>query len=129
MLEVYTDAATVGNPGSSAVGIYIKKGKLNEEYQFLIGEYSNHEAEFIAVIKALEICKEKYPEEILSFRSDSRIVVDSIEKEYATKKEFLKLLEEIKSMTPTFPYFFIKWIPEKQNKIADQLARKALLKL
>lgn len=126
MIEVYTDGASRGNPGLSGAGVFIKANKNKYEYSFPLGNLSNHEAEFHAVIKALEVCKEAFPNEILSFRSDSRAVVDVIEKDFTKNNTFLPLLEKIRKEANTFPYFFIKWIPEKQNKHADELAREAI---
>lgn len=126
MIEVYTDGASSGNPGMSGAGVYIKAGGKIYEYSFPLGMYSNHEAEFAAVIKALEICKEHFPGEILSLRSDSRLVVDAIEKDFTKNQSFRPLLEEINKEASHFPYFFIKWIPEKQNGHADHLARKGI---
>ncbi|OZU88740.1 ribonuclease HI [Virgibacillus indicus] len=128
MIEVYTDGATSGNPGVSGAGIYIKANGSTYEYSLPLGVLSNHEAEFHAVIKALEICREQFPGEILSFRSDSKLVVDVIEKDFTKNKTFSPLLEKIKEKANHFPYFFVKWIPEKQNSHADQLARKAIHK-
>src|SRR5690625_2242283 len=72
LIEVYTDGASSGNPGLSGAGVYIiADGKIYTD-AFPLGMLSNHEAEFQAVIKALEICKEHFPDEILSFRSDSQ---------------------------------------------------------
>ncbi|MBY7144070.1 reverse transcriptase-like protein [Virgibacillus sp. NKC19-3] len=126
MIEVYTDGASRGNPGLSGAGIFIKAGKHNYEYSFPLGNLSNHEAEFHAVIKALDVCKEIFPSEILSFRSDSRTVVDIIENGFTRNNTFLPLLEKVRKDASTFPYFFMKWIPEKQNKHADRLARAAI---
>ncbi|PAV28606.1 ribonuclease HI [Virgibacillus profundi] len=126
MIEVYTDGASSGNPGLSGAGIYIKTGGRTHEYSFPLGILSNHEAEFHAVIKALGICRRHFPAEILSFRSDSRVVVDVIEKGYTKNKTFLPLLEKINEEADHFPHFFIKWIPEKKNGNADKLARKAI---
>lgn len=126
MIEVYTDGASSGNPGLSGAGIYIKASEKTYEYAFPLGMLSNHEAEFHAVIKALEICKAYFPDEILSFRSDSRLVVDAIEKKFTKNQSFLPLLEKIMEEASYFPYFFIKWIPEKRNGHADQLARAGI---
>ncbi|MGJ9457580.1 RNase H family protein [Oceanobacillus sp. CF4.6] len=126
MIIVYTDGASSGNPGWSGAGVYIQAGGSNYEYSFPLGMLSNHEAEFHAIIKALEICKESFPNEILSFRSDSKVVVDVIEKDVTKNKLFHPLLEIIRENYSAFPYFFIKWIPEKQNLHADVLARKAI---
>ncbi|GAB3057318.1 ribonuclease HI family protein [Virgibacillus ainsalahensis] len=126
MIEVYTDGASSGDPGPSGAGIYIKQGKNYYKYSYSLGMMSNHEAEFHAVIKALHICQGSFPGEILSFRSDSKLVVDTIDKDFTKNERFLPLLEKIKQEANAFPYFFIKWIPEKQNNHADQLARKAI---
>ncbi|WP_077621782.1 ribonuclease HI family protein [Sediminibacillus massiliensis] len=126
MIEVYTDGAAKGDPGQSGAGIYIKDGTAQKMFSIPLGIHTNHEAEFLAVIEALKICRQQFPGEILSFRSDSKLVVDVIEKDFTKNKTFLPFLEEIKKSSSEFPYFFIKWIPEKQNKHADKLARQAL---
>lgn len=128
LIEVYTDGAANGNPGYSGAGVYIKANGSTSEYSLPLGMLSNHEAEFHAVIKALEICREQFPDEILSFRSDSKVVVDVIEKDFTKNEVFSSFLEKIKEEAEHFPYFFIKWIPEKQNSNADRLAKKAIRK-
>ncbi len=126
MIEVYTDGASVGNPGISGTGIYIKANNNTYEFSIPLGHMSNHEAEFYAVIHALKICKERFPEEILSFRTDSKVVVNLVEKNFTKNKIFRPLLEQIHTETSHFPLFFIKWIPAKDNIHADRLAKEAL---
>ncbi len=126
MIEVYTDGAASGDPGLSGAGIFIKDGKKTYEYKFPLGSMSNHQAEFQAVIKGLEVCRDNFQDEILSFRSDSKLVVDVIEKDFTKNQTFLPYLQEIRNQVEAFPHFFIKWIPEKQNKHADKLARQAI---
>jgi len=126
MIEVFTDGASRGNPGPSGAGVYIKADGTTYEYCFPLGELSNHEAEFHAVIKALGVCQHRFPDDILSFRSDSQLVVDAINKNHTKNPQFLPLLKEVNQRGNTFPYFFIKWIPNKENKHADELAKKAI---
>lgn len=128
LIEVYTDGASSGNPGPSGAGIMIKKNNNMYEFSFPLEDLSNHEAEFYAVLKALELCQEKFPGEILSFRSDSKVVVDTIEKNHTKNETFLPLLKRIQALAENFPYFFIKWIPQKQNYIADRLAKEGIHK-
>lgn len=127
MIEVYTDGASRGDPGKSGAGIYIKQGKTKFEYAIPLGELSNHEAEFLAVIKALEICEEHFSDEIISIRSDSKLVVDVVEKNFTRNQSYKPFLETIVQKSATFPYFFIKWIPEKQNYHADRLSKQAIM--
>ena len=126
LIEVYTDGATRGNPGPSGLGIAIKENKQLHTYHFFIDNISNHEAEFMAVIKALEICKKNFPGEIISFRTDSKVVVDIVEKNHTKNKAFLPYLEKIQQLIAEFPLFFIKWIPDRENYLADRLAKEAL---
>jgi len=127
LIEVYTDGASSGNPGSSGAGVYIKAHGDKHEFTFPLGNMSNHEAEFHAVLKALDMCAAYFPGEILSFRSDSRLVVDAVEEDFIKNLAYKPLLAAIHEKTSKFPYFFIKWIPEKQNLHADRLARQAIL--
>jgi len=126
MIVVFTDGASSGNPGPSGAGIYIKANEDIYEYAIPLGNMSNHEAEFHAVLEALKICERKFPEEILSFQTDSQIVVDTLEKDFTKNPKFLPLFQAISEKTDTFPHFFIKWIPSKQNFHADRLAKKAI---
>lgn len=126
MIEVYTDGASAGNPGFSGAGIYIKSNQQIFEYSIPLGFMSNHEAEFRAIIEALTICKQDFPKQILSFKTDSKIAVDVIEKNHTKNNIFRPLLKQINNDIKLFPHFFIKWIPAKINIHADYLARNAL---
>lgn len=126
MLEVYVDGATQGNPGPSGAGVFVKGKKVKKEAQYYLGTVTNHEAELIALIRALELCHETFPDQILSIRSDSKLVVDMVEKRYIKNANFQPLLLQILQLMDKFPYCFIKWIPDQKNKNADRLARNAL---
>jgi ribonuclease HI len=127
MIEVYIDGATAGNPGPSGAGIFIKGNGLNERFSIPLGTMSNHEAEYHALILALEICLER-DFRIVSFRTDSELVNRAIEKEFAKNKSFAPLLEKALRLSKQLDLFFMKWIPSNQNKVADELARLAIRK-
>lgn len=127
MLEVYIDGASAGNPGPSGIGIFIKgEGHLIKISEY-IGETNNHIAEFTALIRGLEEAK-KLGTTFVSVRSDSKIVVASVEKEYVKNEEYKPFLDQVLQLAEQFDLFFIKWIPDKENKAADALAREAILK-
>lgn len=125
MLEVYIDGASAGNPGPSGAGIFIKNAGKTESYSFPLGVMENHEAEFHALIKALEICS-KTNASIVSIRSDSSAVVQAVEKQFVRNEKYQLLLDKILHMITGFELFFIKWISAKENKQADILAKKAI---
>jgi ribonuclease HI len=125
LIEVYIDGASAGNPGPSGAGIFIKGNGSAEKYSIPLGMMSNHDAEFHAFIKALEICLEQgYT--VVSFRTDSQLVNRAVEKEFVKNKHFAPLLEKALTLTKKFDLFFMKWIPSNENKSADELARLAI---
>ncbi|WP_043933660.1 reverse transcriptase-like protein [Bacillus sp. EB01] len=127
MIEVYVDGASAGNPGPSGAGIFIKGHGGADSFSIPLGTMSNHEAEYHAFIKALEICLEKGYKTV-SFRTDSELVNRAVEKEFAKNKNFAPLLEQALKLSRQFDLFFMKWIPSSENKTADELARIAIRK-
>ncbi|AOH55445.1 reverse transcriptase-like protein [Peribacillus muralis] len=124
MIEVYIDGASAGNPGPSGAGVFINNNGVVERHAIPLGIMDNHEAEYHALIKALEICvANKY--EVVSFRTDSQAINQAIEKEYA-KKKYAILLERALKLSAKLDLFFLKWIPSIENKSADELARRAI---
>ena len=127
MLEVYIDAASAGNPGPSGIGVYIKGEGHQIKISEYIGETNNHIAEFQALIRGLEEAI-KLGSNLVSMRSDSKIVVTSVEKAYVKSDDFKPFLDRALQLIEEIDLFFIKWIPDNQNKAADALAREAILK-
>ncbi|TGB00415.1 reverse transcriptase-like protein [Sporolactobacillus shoreae] len=127
MIEVSFDGASVGNPGLAGGGIYINLGNGNEiRESFPLGTLlSNHEAEFAALVRALQFCHEKGYRNV-SFRTDSQLVNQAIEKRYVKKAEFSHYLSAALALIDQFNLFFCKWIPDVKNKNADSLARLAI---
>lgn len=127
MLEVYIDAASAGNPGPSGIGVYIKGEGHQIKISEYIGETNNHIAEFQALVRGLEEAI-KLGSNLVSMRSDSKIVVSSVEKAYVKSDDFKPFLERALQLIEEIDLFFIKWIPDNQNKAADALAREAIQK-
>ncbi|TKH02754.1 reverse transcriptase-like protein [Peribacillus simplex] len=124
MIEVYIDGASAGNPGPSGAGVFINNNGVVERHSFPLGNMENHEAEYHALIKALEICvANKY--QIVSFRTDSQAINQAIEKRFA-KNKYAILLEQALKLSDELELFFMKWIPNVENKSADELARRAI---
>ncbi|MGX7148925.1 ribonuclease HI family protein [Enterococcus ureasiticus] len=129
MLRIYVDAATKGNPGPSGGGIVIVGDALHEQIHVPLGECSNHEAEFKVFIKALQLVIEKeLNDQTVLIHSDSKIVVQTIEKQHAKNAMFQPYLQTFQQLESHFPLLLVKWLPESQNKGADTLAKQALQK-
>ena len=127
MLEIYIDGASAGNPGPSGIGVFIKGEGHQIKISEYVGELDNHRAEFIALIRALEEAK-KLGSNLISVRSDSKIVVSSVEKRYVKNELYKPLLEQALNLADEFDLFFIKWISDRENRAADVLARDAIQK-
>ena len=125
MIEVFVDAATAGSPKVSAIGVFIRGEGHSIKHKEFVGEMDNHVAEFTALIKGLEIAAE-LTSEMVSIKSDSKVVVDAFEKEFIKNPLYKPLLEEALKISRTFTYCFIKWIPDSQNRAAHELAGTAL---
>jgi len=93
MLLVYTDGASRNNQlaGARSAGIGWRildnAGNILEEGAEAVGEKTNNEAEYLAIIKALRKAK-KYGNEII-LHSDSELVVRQLRGEYKIKKAHL----------------------------------------
>ncbi|GGL62407.1 reverse transcriptase-like protein [Sporolactobacillus putidus] len=129
MIEVSFDGAASGNPGLAGGGLYIKLNGGDEvRHSFPLGILSsNHEAEFAALVAALRFCLDKGYLSV-SFRTDSQLVDQALEKRYVKKSIYDRYLHEALGLIEQFDLFFCKWIPDQQNYNADSLARQAIHK-
>ena len=56
---------------------------------------------------------------MVSVRSDSQVVVMAVEKEFVKNECIKRYLTKILEIVKTFDFFFIKWIPDVENRAAD----------
>ncbi len=127
-LILNVDGASRGNPGSAAIGVTLKdeKNVLVAEISEKIGETTNNQAEYRAIIAGLKKAKALGAKEVL-VRSDSELMVRQVLGIYRVKKEELKPLhEEVRRLAGSFTAFQIRNIPREQNREADKLANLAL---
>ncbi|MFJ7975358.1 reverse transcriptase-like protein [Peribacillus sp. JNUCC 23] len=125
MIEVHIDGASAGNPGPSGAGIFINNNGTVERHSIPLGNMENHEAEYWALIKALEICL-SHQFKIVSFRTDSQLINQAVEKGFVKNKRYSTLLDQVLDLSSKLDLFFLKWIPSSENKSADELARRAV---
>lgn len=134
MIDVYTDGATKGKNGKlgtvSEVGIGVWIPKLDIEYSEKCNGISCNEAEFIALIKAMDICIDKGLKSV-EFNMDSQVVKNrAIGKNKKSKKSRNKRMDEFQGMVLQRKLYFdnviFNWIPREENKMADMLSKKSL---
>lgn len=125
---IYADGASRGNPGPAAIGAIIKdkQGRLITTIAQSIGRATNNQAEYKAIIAALEHAITLGANQV-EIHSDSELVVRQINGEYRVKKATLKpLYQQVKQLQSQLKSFTITHIPRQQNIEADNLANKAL---
>lgn len=134
-LDVFTDGGSKGNPGPAAIGIAFYIGKMRiHTYREDIGHATNNEAEYMAVIRALEIVQKKLVSEwndisAVGFHSDSQLVVRQLNGLYKIKHPQIRtLIDRVKSLENAIqiPISYID-IPREKNQIADALVNNRLL--
>ncbi len=81
-VEIFTDGACSGNPGPGGWGAILRYGCHEKEMHGYDAQTTNNKMELTAVIEALSALKE--PCEVI-ITTDSRYVVDAIEKGWAKK--------------------------------------------
>lgn len=132
-ITIYTDGGARGNPGPAAIGVVIEGGPMGKkEYGEYIGETTNNEAEYRAVIFALKKLKpligsDKCRESLVEFALDSELVVKQLNKEYKLKdKNIQNFFIEIWNLTFDFGGVSFRHISREENKEADRIVNQVL---
>lgn len=122
-LIIYTDGGARGNPGPAGIGVHIVgKG----DYQEYIGVATNNQAEYKAVLLALEKAK-LWSALDIDFFLDSELVVKQLNREYKVKdRELAKIFIKIWNLLLAFKKVTFTHVPREKNKIADKLVNKAI---
>ncbi|MFA6533815.1 MAG: ribonuclease HI family protein [Patescibacteria group bacterium] len=127
-LIIYTDGGARGNPGPSGIGvvIYDAHKKPVKEFGRYIGEGTNNQAEYQAVIDALAAAEKLGAEEI-DFYLDSELVVMQLRGEYKVKnKDLGSLFVKVYNLTGKFKKITYRHIRREENRAADRLVNQAL---
>ncbi len=127
-LTAFTDGASKGNPGDAGAGYVIFDDKKEEvaRYCEYLGKKTNNEAEYIAIVRALDKMKvlgSKY----VNIFSDSQLLVRQMQGKYEVKSKKIKVIYDMaKAFEKDIEVKYV-WIPREENKIADSLANKGII--
>ena len=125
MFKLYTDAATMNNSGNSSCGILIVHNSEQYQEKLKLNSKDNHEAEFEACLlgfKAISPLTNK--DSIIVYYTDSKIVHESLEKQYA--KHYQEYVDHILEEQSKYSMVINNWIPDTKNEGAHNLATQAL---
>lgn len=130
MITVYFDGLCEKNPGGIATYgfvVFSNKKKTHEGYGLVAESGTNNEAEYTALLKAIEyLVENNYTSEKITVHGDSELVINQMSRGYKVKAPNLVLIYS-KIIQKIFLFKSIKfeWVPREKNKIADLLSRKA----
>ncbi len=126
-LTIYVDGGSRGNPGPAAVGaVIIQNGKEVSRISKPIGMATNNEAEYQALITALEEARLLGATSV-HVKMDSELMVRQLLKKYKVKSQTLRpLYEKVVNMLREYRDVGLERIPRARNAVADDLVNAAL---
>lgn len=126
MIKVYVDAACQVH--RIGIGFVVYKGSKQYLHQQAIDiAVDNHQAEFLAMITVLEHIIDTYDkDELIFIYTDSQVVVTAIERQSAKGQWQQPYVAQINALMLQLSQCYVQWYSDKDNKMADTLAKRAL---
>jgi ribonuclease HI len=131
---IFTDGGSRGNPGPAAIGVVIcdTRGNVLKKYGERIGETTNNEAEYMALIFALKKMKQVFgkaemKQAQVEIKIDSELIVNQLNHQYKIEEKNLqKLFLQVWNLMLDFGEVSFMAVPREKNKEADKLVNQAL---
>lgn len=120
-VRLYTDGAARGNPGPAAAGFRILSpaGELLFEHEESLGERTNNQAEYAALILGLEACR-TYTSGKVTVGSDSKLLVQQMKGLWRVRDaELHRLQVEAKAKAARLTSVQYEHHPRTQPEIAS----------
>ena len=124
---LFTDGGARGNPGPAGIGyvLTLENGSTIEKNAY-IGEATNNQAEYKALVAGLELAKSEGVTELSCFL-DSELVVKQMQGKYKVKNADLKLLlDRARAIAVGIGEVSYGHVRREKNKIADRLVNEAI---
>ena len=125
---IFTDGGARGNPGPAGIGGVLIDEEKKKKHTFgkYIGRTTNNQAEYKALIHALEEAKKLGATEVSCFL-DSELVVKQLNREYRVKDAGLgPLFLHVWDLTKNFKKIHFTHVRRERNKEADAMVNKAI---
>ena len=127
-IVIYSDGGARGNPGPSGIGAVLKdeKGDIIKEVSEYIGTTTNNQAEYKAIIRALEEASILKASEIVA-NLDSELIVKQLNGQYKVRNPGLApLFLRVHNLRQNFKSIKFTHVRREFNKEADALANLAM---
>ncbi|MFC7216410.1 ribonuclease HI [Saliphagus sp. GCM10025334] len=125
--HVYFDGGARGNPGPAGIGwVIVTSEGIVAEGSETIGRATNNQAEYEALIAALEAARD-YDYDEIHVRGDSELIVKQVRGEYNTNNpELREKRVTVHELLREFDEWTLEHVPREVNDRADALANEAL---
>ncbi len=131
IVKIYTDGASRNNPGKSASGYLVldEGDNMLLEKSIYNGVKTNNEAEYLAIIAALQEVAQEYGYNIeLALHSDSKLAISQLAGDFKVKShELRKLHEEALALLKKFDKYSLVNVPRENEHIVEVDANLNLL--
>ncbi|RLN01809.1 ribonuclease HI [Haloarcula sp. Atlit-7R] len=126
-VHAYFDGASRGNPGPASVGyVLVDDSGIVTEGGETIGTATNNQAEYKALIRAIEVARD-YGFDDVHIRGDSELIVKQVRGEWDTNDpELRENRVRVRELLTDFDDWQIEHVPREINYRADELANDAL---
>ncbi|EMA00888.1 ribonuclease HI [Haloarcula vallismortis] len=126
-VHAYFDGASRGNPGPASVGyVLVDDSGIVTEGGETIGTATNNQAEYKALIRAIEVAR-NYGFDDVHIRGDSELIVKQVRGEWDTNDpELRENRVRVRELLTDFDDWQIEHVPREINDRADELANDAL---
>ena len=123
---IHTDGGARGNPGPAGIGAVIELNGHTHEFKEFIGKATNNQAEYKAVILALQKAKELGAIEVDLFL-DSELVQQQLSQVYKVKNaELQPLFIQVWNLAMSFKKVKYVHVFRNDNKRADKLVNQVI---
>jgi len=126
---INTDGGARGNPGPAGIGVVIRDAETNalvEEHAKYLGETTNNQAEYQAVILGLKRAVHLGASEV-DIVTDSELLVKQANGEYRVKNpDLAQRFLEMKNLCTQIGLCRFRHVPREKNKRADFLSNIAM---
>lgn len=122
--KLYIDGAARNNPGPAGAGVYIvKNNELFLKKGFFLGNKTNNQAEYLALLLGLHILKPHVQShDAVLIISDSLLLVRQIKGEYKIKNNELRQLHAVAIHLLHEMRYECCHVLREDNKVADAMA-------
>lgn len=125
--HVYFDGGARGNPGPAGIGwVIVTSEGIVAEGSERIGRATNNQAEYEALVAALEAARD-YGYDEVHVRGDSELIVKQVRGEYDANDPTLREKRAtVHELLSAFDAWTLEHVPRAVNERADDLANEAM---